>query len=380
MSTPVLHTPICDLLGIRYPILMAGMGTLRGRVTPPRLVAAVSNAGGLGVMGASSLAPEEIRQRIRQVRALTDKPFGVDLLLPVSLAETGPTRLTTRRQALAWIEREYPRHYAFVQSLWQEFNLPPLEHREEEPLRVERVRQQVQVVLEEKVPVFAAGLGDPAWVVPLAREAGIKVIGLAGSVRNALRQVKAGVDIIVAQGYEAGGHTGRIATFPLVPQVVDAVAPTPVLAAGGIADGRGVAAALALGAQGVWVGTAFLVALESDLYPPMQDAILQSSSEDFIISRAYSGKTARLLKNPLTEAWERSGLEPLPMPLQGLLMADLLEAAERAGRYDLLFNAAGQIGGMLKERKPAAQIVEDMVRGAVEVLETFPRRITYRNA
>lgn len=378
MAAPVLHTPVCDLLGIRYPVLLAGMGTLRGRPTPPRLVAAVSNAGGLGVMGATALSPEEIRQRIREVRRLTNKPFGVDLLLPASLAEAGPVRVTTRRQAVAWLQKEYPRHYAFVQSLMKELGLPPVEHPEEEPLRPERVRQQVQVVLEEKVPVFAAGLGDPAWVVPLAREAGVKVIGLAGSVRNALRQMKAGVDIIVAQGYEAGGHTGRIATFPLVPQVVDAVAPTPVLAAGGIADGRGVAAALALGAQGVWVGTAFLVALESDLYPPMQDAILKASSEEFVISRAYSGKTARTVKNPITEAWERSGLEPLPMPLQGLLMADLLESAERAGRYDLLFNAAGQIGGMVKERKPAAQIMDDLVRGAVEVLESLPRKVAFR--
>ncbi|MFN3974514.1 MAG: NAD(P)H-dependent flavin oxidoreductase [Dehalococcoidia bacterium] len=377
MASLVLHTPLCDLLGIRYPVLLAGMGTLRGRPTPPRLVAAVSNAGGLGVMGATALSPEEIRQRIREVRTLTDKPFGVDLLLPASLAEAGPVRITTRSQAMSWIQQEYPRHYAFVQSLMQELGLPAVEHAHEEPLRTERVRQQVQVVLEEKVPVFAAGLGDPAWVVPLAREAGVKVIGLAGSVRNALRQKKAGVDIIVAQGYEAGGHTGRIATFPLVPQVVDAVAPTPVLAAGGIADGRGVAAALALGAQGVWVGTAFLVALESDLYPPMQEAILKASSEDFVVSRSYSGKTARTLKNPITEAWERSGLEPLPMPLQGLLMSDLLEAAERAGRYELLFNAAGQIGGILKERKPAAQIMDDLVRGAIEVLERLPTKVTF---
>lgn len=380
MAPLVLHTPLCDLLSIRYPVLLAGMGTLRGRPTPPRLVAAVSNAGGLGVMGATALSPEEIRQRIREVRTLTDKPFGVDLLLPASLAEAGPARITTRRQAMLWIQQEYPRHYAFVQSLMQELGLPAVEHAHEEPLRTERVRQQVQVVLEEKVPVFAAGLGDPAWVVPLAREAGVKVIGLAGSVRNALRQKKAGVDIIVAQGYEAGGHTGRIATFPLVPQVVDAVAPTPVLAAGGIADGRGVAAALALGAQGVWVGTAFLVAQESDLYFPMQEAILKASSEDFVVSRSYSGKTARTLKNPVTEAWERSGLEPLPMPLQGLLMSDLLEAAERAGRYELLFNAAGQIGGMLKERKPAAQIMDDLVRGAIEVLERLPTKVTFSRA
>src|SRR3989304_959284 len=204
MSRPVLRTSLCDFLGIEYPIVLAGMGG-RGLATPPRLVAAVSNAGGPGV----------------------------------------------------------------------------------------------RVVLDERVAVFAAGLGDPAWVVPLARKQGMKTIGPAGAVRNAVRHARVGVDVVVAQGHEAGGHTGKIANFPLVPQVVDAVRPTPGVAGGGPADGRGVAAALARGAAGVWVGTAFLVANECDIPDKNKERILLAASEDFVVSRSFTGTTARSCRNPI---------------------------------------------------------------------------------
>ena len=363
MSRPVLRTSLCDFLGIEYPIVLAGMGG-RGLATPPRLVAAVSNAGGLGVMGGSGLDPEEIRRRIREIRSLTDRPFGVDLLLPASLAEAETTRSAVRRR----LEREHPRHVDFVRGLMREFTLPDVTAEDEAVLSSKLIREQVQVVLDERVPVFAAGLGDPSWVVPLARKQGMKTIGLAGTVRNALRQAKVGIDIVVAQGHEAGGHTGKIANFPLIPQVVDAVRPTPVVAAGGIADGRGVAAALALGAVGAWVGTAFLVADECEIPDKNKERILQAASEDFVVSRSYTGKTARSCRNPVVEAWAESGLDPLPMPLQGVLMGDLIEAARRAGRDDLLMNPSGQIGGMLTERKPAARIMAELVEGAVEVV------------
>ena len=231
------------------------------------------------------------------------------------------------------------------------------------------IKRQVQVVLDEKVPVFASGLGDPSWVVPLAHEHGIKVMGLVGRARHAERQMKSGVDIIVSTGYEAGGHTGTVANFPLIPQVVDAVKPTPVLAGGGIADGRGVAAALALGADGVWIGTAFLVAEEGRIPNAHKDQILAGRSEDFVVTRAYTGKTARDYKNVIIDAWGQSGLSPLPMPLQEVLTEDFVKAAERASRYDLANNPSGQIGGMLKERRPAAQIMGGLVDEAIEVLE-----------
>ena len=364
MGGAVLHTSLCDLLEIEYPIFLAGMAS-RGNATPPGLVAAVSNAGGLGVMGASGLSLEKIRRRIQEIRSLTAKPFGVDLLLPASLAQAEETRSVVRRQLV----KEYPKHVEFVHDLMRQFDLPDIQVEEETLLSPKHIQAQVEVVLEERVPVFAAGLGDPAWVVPLAREQGMKVIGLAGSVRNAQRHVKAGVDIVVAQGTEAGGHTGKIANFPLIPQVVDAVKPVPVVAAGGIADGRGVAAALALGALGAWVGTAFLVAEECLLPDPQKEQILGGSSEEFVSSRTYSGKTARNYRNVIIEAWERSDLDPLPMPLQGVLMEDFTAAAREAGRYDLVNNPSGQIGGMVIERKPAARIMDELIGGAVEIIQ-----------
>jgi nitronate monooxygenase len=371
MSRPILRTRLCDLLGIEYPVVLAGMGG-RGLATPPRLVAAVSNAGGLGVMGGSGLDPEEIRRRIREIRALTDRPFGVDLLLPASLAEAETTRSALR----ARLAREHPKHVAFVRELHERFELPPVAVADEPVMSPAFIRAQVQVALDERVPVFAAGLGDPSWVVPLALKQGMKTIGLAGAVRNAARHARVGVDIIVAQGYEAGGHTGKIANFPLIPQVVDAVRPRPVLAAGGIADGRGVAAALALGAVGVWVGTAFLVADECDIPDKNKERILLAPSEDFVISRSFTGKTARGCRNRVVQAWEESGLTPLPMPLQGVLMGDFVDAAIRAGRDDLLHNPSGQIGGMLTERKPAARIMADLIEGAIDVLANLPHAVT----
>jgi NAD(P)H-dependent flavin oxidoreductase YrpB (nitropropane dioxygenase family) len=185
------------------------------------------------------------------------------------------------------------------------------------------------------------------------------------------------VDLIVAQGYEAGGHTGRIGSFVLIPEVVDAVSPTPVVAAGGIVDGSGVAAALALGAQGVWIGTAFLLSEESRIWETHKRAIIDARTEDFVVTRAYTGKTARDVKNVVIERWERSGLAPLPMPLQGILFRDFLAAAERAHRYDLINNPAGQGGGRLSAIRPAREILETIVREAIEVLEGIPRRVKY---
>lgn len=371
MARPMLRTSLCDRLDIAYPIILAGMGS-GGQATPPRLVAAVSEAGGLGVLGCSNLDPAEIRRRIREVRSLTDRPFGVDLLLPASLAQAETTRSAVRRH----LEREFPQHVAFMRSLLREFDLPEAAVADEIVISPRLIQDQVRVMLDEQVPVFAAGLGDPSWVVPQAHAQGMQVIGLVGNVRNAMRQVQAGVDVIVAQGHEAGGHTGRIANFPLIPQVVDAVKPTPVVAAGGIADGRGIAAALALGAVGVWVGTAFLVAEECDIPEVNKTQILRGRSEDFVVSRSYTGKTARNYRNPVIEAWEQADLQPLPMPYQRVLMEDFMEAARQAGRLDLLSNPAGQIGGLLTERRPAAQIMAELVQGSVEVLQNLQQSVS----
>lgn len=374
MSAPVLSTRLCDILEVEYPICLAGMG---GRWTPPELVAAVSEAGGLGVMGGTGMQTAALRARIRRVRELTDKPFGVDLLLPVvtGSVETGGGSGQPESQFEA-VRRQYPRHAAFVDTLIEEFGLEKAEPPEPGETGLALARRQVDVILEEDVAIFAAALGDPAWVVPMAREKGVKVMGLVGSVRNAHRQVAAGVDIIVAQGTEAGGHTGRIATMPLVPQVVDAVSPLPVVAAGGIANGRGIAASLALGAEGAWMGTAFLAAKECGIYEAQQDTIIRGRSEDFVISRSYTGKTARQYQGPIVQAWENSGLDTLPMPLQGVLMSGFNAAAEGSKRYDLVFNPAGQGAGMVNEARPAADIMAELVSETVSVLNGMRERVS----
>ncbi|MBM3167095.1 MAG: nitronate monooxygenase, partial [Chloroflexi bacterium] len=185
-----------------------------------------------------------------------------------------------------------------------------------------------------------------------------------------------GADFIVAQGHEAGGHTGRIGTLALVPQVVDAVKPTPVLAAGGIGDGRGIVAALALGAVGVWVGTAFLFAEEANVIEVHRKALIAANEEDTRISRVWSGKTLRQMKNPIQDAFDNSGLKPLPVIIQVLLMLDLINSLSKAKRHDLLCSPAGQIAGMLKDVRPAKDILNDMVKEAVDILnEKLPARV-----
>ena len=241
---------------------------------------------------------------------------------------------------------------------------------------VDQTQKQVEVVLEEDVQVFAAGLGDPSWVVPMAHEKGMTVIGLVGSPRNAERQAAAGCDIVIAQGYEAGGHTGKIANFPLIPQVVDAVAPIPVVAAGGIADGRGILAALSLGAIGAWIGTAFIVAEEGETHDENKQQIIDGHSQQFDPQRWYSGKPSRLFGNDYIKAWEASGLEPLPMPYQRVITDDFNESVAAAGKLELHMNPAGQIAGMITERKLAKQIMEDLVTGTIATLEEMRDKVT----
>ncbi|MCC6532984.1 MAG: nitronate monooxygenase [Burkholderiales bacterium] len=379
MARPILKTALCERLGIEYPILLAGMGS-SGFATPPALVAAVSEAGGMGVLGGAGIPAEKLRQDIRAVRKLTRKPIGVDLLLPARLAEDAPPTRSAVREEL---KRKFPRHVAFVAELKRKYGLPDVVVENELVVAAHAEggnktphEEQVDVIMAEDVQVFAAGLGDPSWVVPKARRRGMQVIGLVGNVRHAQRQVAAGVDIVVAQGYEGGGHTGKIANFPLLPQVVDAVSPVPVVAAGGIGDGRGVAAALSLGAVGAWIGTAFLVADECAIPEISKERIVNGRSEDFDICRVFSGKTMRGYRSEIVRAWEEADIEPLPMPYQKILMDDFCESAAAAGRWDLRSNPAGQIAGMLKRRQPAKEIFEQLVASTVATLERLKTTVT----
>jgi nitronate monooxygenase len=309
----VLNTRVCGLFGIEHPVLNAPMG---GGDAPAELAAAVANAGGLGLIGGTTIGGVDwLVDQIRRARDLTDRPFGVGVI----------SHLPGAAELMA-------------------------------------------AALDEGVRIIAHSFADPTPFVGAAHDAGAKVVCQVRSVTEARRAADAGVDAITAQGTEAGGHTGRIATFALVPQVIDAVSPRPVVAAGGIADGRGLAAALALGAIGVWCGTAFLVANEANQPETQKQRVLAAGDEDTKVTRLYSGKTMRNITNPLIEAWEASGLQPLPMGLQGILIGDLVYSLRKAGREDLLMNAAGQASGLLNTVRPAAEILNDMVGMATDIL------------
>jgi NAD(P)H-dependent flavin oxidoreductase YrpB (nitropropane dioxygenase family) len=383
MARPVLRTRLCDILDIEYPIILAGMGG----VATAELVAAVSEAGGLGIVGAASMPPDEIERQVRRIRDLTSKPFGVDVLLPSGVAApavrgaegSAPTDGKGEKQA-APAERKRPRDYLppqygeFIDHAEQEFGLPQRGQDQDWTAGMRRLgagdfsKSQVEAILDLKVPVFASGLGNPAPYVEAFHAQGAKVIGLVGNVKNARRVADGGTDVVVAQGTEAGGHTGRIGTMALVPQVIDAVAPTPVVAAGGIGDGRGIAGALALGCDGVWVGTAFLVSREATWPDILKERILAATEEDTRVTRLYSGKTMRNINNPLIEYWESQKLDALPMGLQGIVSGEIMAGAREANRLELLMNPAGQISGMLQESRPAKEIFEEMVLEAAEIM------------
>jgi NAD(P)H-dependent flavin oxidoreductase YrpB (nitropropane dioxygenase family) len=383
MARPVLRTRLCDILDIEYPIILAGMGG----VATAELVAAVSEAGGLGIVGAASMPPDEIERQVRRIRDLTSKPFGVDVLLPSGVAApavrgaegSAPTDGKGEKQAVA-AERKRPRDYLppqygeFIDHAAQEFGLPKRGQEQDWTAGMRRLgagdfsKSQVEAILDLKVPVFASGLGNPAPYVEAFHAQGAKVIGLVGNVKNARRVADGGTDVVVAQGTEAGGHTGRIGTLALVPQVIDAVAPTPVVAAGGIGDGRGIAGALALGCDGVWVGTAFLVSREATWPDLLKERILAATEEDTRVTRLYSGKTMRNINNPLIEYWESQKLDALPMGLQGIVSGEIMAGAREANRLELLMNPAGQISGMLQESRPAKEIFEEMVHEAAEIM------------
>lgn len=310
-----LRTPICELFGTRYPIWLAGMGG----VSMAPLVAAVSNAGGLGVLGGASLSPEGLRREIRKTRQLTDQPFAVDLLAPIP----------------------------------------------------DMIRPHMRVVFEEDVRIFVAGLAVPREFIVDMHERGMKVVVMTGKVSHARRAEEAGADVVVAQGTEAGGHTGEIGAFALVPQVVDAVR-IPVLAAGAIVDGRGLVAALALGAQGVVVGTRFVASLEAAAAPSYQEAIVHAADDSTVRTRCYTGKPARTIRNPYVAEVEREPSKIQPFPYQ-VVYSEQQGVMDFVGRREgcdpqRTFMPAGQGSGAIRDIRPAGEILRSMVAEAEQVI------------
>lgn len=362
-----MRTELCERFGIDYPIFV---------FTPSeKVAAAVTRAGGLGVLGCVRFNDADDLENVLQwMDANTDgKPYGVDIVMPAKV----PTEGTS-----VDINKLIPQtHREFVDKTLADLGVPPLPEDEERSEGVlgwlhSVARSHVEVALKHPIKLIANALGSPPKdVIDQVHAAGVPVAALAGSAKHAQRHAENGVDIVIAQGHEAGGHTGEIASMVLVPEVVDALAASgsdaAVLAAGGIGSGRQVAAALALGAQGVWMGSAFLTAAEYDLgvrteggASVIQQALLAAGSSDTVRRRIYTGKPARLLKSRWTDAWDAENApEPLPMPLQNILVSEAHQRMSESTDPTTVAMPVGQIVGRMNEIRPVADIIAELVDG-----------------
>ncbi len=307
-----LHTPLCDLLGVEHPIMLAGMGG----VSYAELAAAMSNAGGYGVLGMAGRDPAFIREEMRKVKKLTDKPFGVDLLA------ASPESLTA----------------------------------------------SVEIIIEEGASAFIAGLGVPMPIMERLKKAGLKVMVVCGAVKHAVKAEQAGCDAVICQGGEGGGHTGLVGTMPLVAQAVERVK-IPVVAAGGLYDGRGLAAALALGAQGVWMGTRFIASEEAHAGGLYRQTIVEANDEDTVRTKSYSGKPMRVRKNAWVDDWESRPADIQPFPIQAGISSRAGAMGGIGGQIEGLDPdkscfAMGQSAGGVREVLPVAKIVANMLAEA----------------
>lgn len=352
-----MRTSICDTFGIEYPILA---------FTPSEHVAAaVSRAGGLGVLGCVRFNDtEELDRTLDWMDENTDgKPYGVDVVMPMTVPTEG-----TSLDLGAMIPDD---HRRFVDETLLKLGVPPLQEGEGRDAVLgwlhSVARSHVDIALQHRPVFIANALGSPPVdVIEKCHAAGLKIGALAGTAKHALNHVANGVDVIIAQGYEAGGHTGEIASMVLTPEVVDAVGPdVPVLGAGGIGSGRQIAASMALGAQGVWMGSLWLGTEE---YRNLagnkgwETAFLRATSSDTVRTKIYTGKPARLLKTKWTQAWaEADAPTPLPMPLQNILVADAHNRINASGDPDVISMPVGQIVGRMNEVRPVADVMADLV-------------------
>lgn len=357
-----MRTPICDRFGIEFPLF--AFSHCRD------VVAAVTNAGGFGVLGALAFDPQQLEIELRWIdEHVGHKPYGVDFAMPASYVGKGGGEAASVESLRAMVPES---HWKFADRVLTEHGVPPLPEDAERRMKAaglgvdEEGPGQVDVSLSHpNVKLLVNALGPPpAYVVERAHAQDVWVGALAGTPRHAEKQVEQGVDVVIAQGTEAGGHTGEISTLVLVPDVVDAVGGrVPVLAAGGIGCGRQVAAALALGAEGAWTGSIWLTVSESETQPYVVERLLAAGSRDAVRSRAMTGKPARQLRTAWTEAWERPDApDPLPMPLQGILYAESAARFSRARNADLSGSPVGQI----VSRMDGVRLSRDVLHGLVE--------------
>ena len=362
-----MQTELSKKLGVEHAIF--------GFTPFPAVAAAISRAGGFGVLGAVRYtAPDELKRDLDWMEAhVGGAPYGLDVVMPAKKVE-GVTE--------ADVEAMIPEgHRQFVKDTLAKYGVPELAEGEASGWRItgwmEQVaRNQLDVAFDYPIRLLANALGSPpADVVARAHERDVLVAALAGSARHAVKHKEGGIDIVVAQGYEAGGHTGEIASMVLTPEVVEAVDPLPVLAAGGIGSGQQAAAALALGAQGVWLGSLWLTCTEADLSSPaVTRKLLAAGSGDTVRSRALTGKPARQLRTEWTDAWDDpNGPGTLPMPLQGLLVAEALTRIQKYEVTPLLGTPVGQIVGRMTSRRSVQTVFDDLTRGFEQAVDRINR-------
>ncbi|HZD36313.1 MAG TPA: nitronate monooxygenase [Nitrososphaeraceae archaeon] len=351
---------LCKKLGIMYPVIQAGMA---GGATTPELVSAVSNAGGLGILAASRLTPIQLKEAIQSIKSNTEKPFGVNILL--APPEEGNNDLVSAQQYLDNFRDELG-----LSAGLANISIPP-----------SMTSQYLDVVFNEKIPVLSIGLGDPKNITEMAHSHGVTVMSMVTTVDEAIQVAKGGVDIVVAQGAEAGGHRSTfrlgingeaalVGTLALVPQIVDAIPHVPVAAAGGIMDGRGLIAALALGASGVLIGTRFLVAKESGIFQAYKEKMFSSTEADTVITDLFTGRPARSIRNQFIEKYLESGNKPLIWPLQGLAADDIYTESRKRDLADYYPLLAGQGLRLLKRGQSAKDIVNEIVTAANSIISS----------
>jgi nitronate monooxygenase len=365
------HTPLCDLLDIKYPLIQAGMSGF----TTPELVASVSNIGALGILGAARLSSFQLKESISKIKEKTNRPFGVNLLL--APPEPRPKSEEVRK-VQDYLNRIRQNQEIPLQSATTDIKLPP-----------NNVQEKLKIIMEARVPLLSFGLGDPSQIVKEVHEVGIKVMTMVTTVQEALQVARGGTDIIAVQGAEAGGHRSTfklesntepplIGTVALVPQVIDALhsdiqKEIPVVATGGITDGRGFIAALSLGASGIILGTRFLTAQENDVFPGYRKSIFNSDGSNTTITKVFTGRYARSIKNEFIDEYTRSGQNPLSWPFQALAADDIYNAAQSTNNPNLFPLLAGQGIGNINNNKDqkASEIIQEIMSEAMDVLRNL---------
>ena len=370
-----MRTEICDRLGIEFPIF--AFSHCRD------VVAAVTNAGGLGVLGAVAFSPEELEIELKWLDDhVGDRPYGVDIVIPSKYEGMGIEDMSPEELEAEMAKHVPAEHRVFAAKVLADHGVPelPAEDKHSELLNWTAIgaAPQVDVILQHpKAKLVANALGTPpADIVAQIQDSGRLVGALCGSVRHALKHKEAGLDFVVCQGTEGGGHCGEVSSLVLWPQVIDALDGLPVLAAGGIGDGRQVASALAMGAAGAWTGSLWLTVEEADVPPAQMQTYIDATSHDTVRSRSFTGKPCRMLRNDWTDAWEGDDSPgPLPMPLQ---MMVALEAVQRGHRYpeaakDVNFNPVGQVVGQMNKIERTGQVVQRLVEEYVDACERLNR-------